>query len=73
MTQNLDCSGWWDGFLLSGSSSASDYISNGRGTCTVRHQMSAVIQGSPVQFTKVHTITSDAGNPTSGHGSIGNG
>jgi hypothetical protein len=72
VTRNLECFGSWSGFGLSGSSSPSSYISGGRGTCNVRHQMTYLFQGSPFQFTKLHTVTTVAGDPSRVTGSISN-
>lgn len=63
VTRNLECTGWWSGFGLAGTSSASNYISSGRGTCNVRHQMSYLLKGSPIQFNKLQSIVTVAGDP----------
>ncbi len=64
VTSILSCKGWFSGFGLSGSTNASQYISNtGRGTCDVVHNLSFVIKGSPVTFNKQHTITTNSGSP----------
>jgi len=70
VTRNLECVGSWSGFGLAGSSSASRYITGGRGTCNVRHQMTYVFRGSPIQFTKLHTVTTVSGNPRKVTGSL---
>lgn len=62
VTRNLGCTGSVSG-AISANSSPSSWISQGRGTCEVRTQVSLLFRGVPVQFTKVHTVTTQAGNP----------
>lgn len=61
VTRNLLCTGSASG-AINASSSSNQYISQGRGTCEVRTQASVFIKGAPFQFTKVHTVTTQAGN-----------
>jgi hypothetical protein len=68
--RTLACSGWWDGFGLTGSAKETSYVARGRGTCSVRHSMSVVIKGSPISFTKLHTLTTASRNPKQFAGSI---
>ncbi len=73
VTRNLSCNGSFAGFGLTGSSSPSSYVSsNGRGTCQVRTSINAVFKGSPIQFTKLHSFTTAAGNPRTGTATISN-
>lgn len=61
VTRNLLCTGSASG-AINASSSSNQYISQGRGTCEVRTQASVFIKGAPFQFTKVHTVTTQASN-----------
>ncbi|WP_144407230.1 hypothetical protein [Clavibacter michiganensis] len=70
--RNLECVGSFSGFGLAGSTSSSDYVSNGRGTCSARHTMSYAFKGAPFSFTKLHTVSTVAGDPTRVTGSIRN-
>lgn len=70
--RNLECVGSFSGFGLAGSTSSSDYVSNGRGTCSARHTMSYAFKGAPLSFTKLHTVSTVAGDPTRVTGSIRN-
>lgn len=71
VVRNLDCAGSASGALLSASSSPSNYVTNdGRGVCNVRTNVNVFFQGSPVQFTKLHTVMTDNNNPARVTGSI---
>lgn len=69
VVRNLGCTGSATG-VISASSTSSSWISQGRGTCEVRTQASVFIKGLPFQFTKVHTVTTQAGNPARVDGRI---
>lgn len=69
VTRNLNCTGSASG-VINASSSPSSWISQGRGTCEVRTQASVFVKGVPLQFTKVHTVTTQAGNPARVDGRI---
>ncbi len=69
MTRNLNCAGSISG-AISATSSPTSWISQGRGTCEVRTHVSLFYKGVPVQFTKVHTVTTQAGNPARVDGQV---
>lgn len=69
VTRNINCTGSASG-VISASSSPTSWISQGRGTCDVRTQASVFVKGLPFQFTKVHTVTTQAGNPARVDGRI---
>lgn len=70
VTGNIDCHGWFSGIGVSDTVKESSYVVNGRGTCSARHTMSFVFKGSPIQWNKLHTFTTNSGNPRSLSGSI---
>lgn len=69
VVRNLGCTGSATG-VISASSSPSSWIPQGRGTCEVRTEASVFVKGVPFQFTKVHTVTTQAGNPARVNGRI---
>lgn len=69
VTRSVSCAGSASG-VISANSSPSSWISQGRGTCEVRTQASVFVKGVPFQFTKVHTVTTQAGNPSRVDGRI---
>ncbi|KJL21788.1 hypothetical protein [Microbacterium foliorum] len=73
VTRVLTCKGAWAGFGLTGSSSASNYItSGGLGACEVIFNMNVVIKGSPISFAKQHVIKTHSGNPGRYTATLGN-
>ncbi len=69
VTRNIACNGAASG-VISASSSPSTWISQGRGTCEIRTKASVFVKGVPFQFTKVHSVTTQAGNPARVDGRI---
>ncbi|OUE30810.1 hypothetical protein BFL35_08260 [Clavibacter michiganensis] len=72
VTKNLECVGSFSGAGLAGSTSMSDYVSNGWGSCSARHAISYVFKGAPFSYTKLHTLQTVPGDPTRVTGSIRN-
>lgn len=74
VTSVLECKGRFTGLGLAGDASPSSYISSGgRGTCEVTFKMSLVIKGGPVQFNKLHNITTNSGSPKAYTATLKNG